>query len=452
MSATGDTPEGDRPEGGGEAGPAGPGEYLRLVALSAAIGLPAALVAALFLALSHELEHWLWDDLPDALGRSSPPWYLVVGLPVAGALVVVIARRFLPGDGGHTPLHGLSMAPTPLANAAGVALAALGTLGFGAVLGPEAPVIALGSVVGMVATRVVTLDQRSTAVMATAGSFAAVSALFGGPLVAGIVLVEFGSAVGTITIAALLPGFVAAAVGYLVFLGFGDWGGLDAPGLLVPDLQPYQGTHLDDLALAVAVGFVVAVLAAGVRRLAAAVDGLGGRLGMPGLLLAGGLAVGLVAQIGHLLGADPQDVLFSGQSSVPVVVAEDSVKIVVVLVVAKAVGYAVSLGCGFRGGPVFPAMFLGVGLASLGVVWFDVSPTFAIAVGAAAGMAAQTRLVVSSLLFAALLVGTAGTETISGAVLAVVAAWLTTAALERRRRESDGRWISARAPGRTPPA
>ena len=90
--------------------------YLRLVLLGAAIGVPAALVAALFLALVHDLEHWLWHDLSDALGYSSPPWFLVIGLPVVGAVVVVAARLLLPGDGGHPPLEGISMAPTPIAN------------------------------------------------------------------------------------------------------------------------------------------------------------------------------------------------------------------------------------------------------------------------------------------------------------------------------------------------
>ena len=75
-----------------EAAPSGP-EYLRLVGFAALIGIPAALVAALFLALTHDLEHWLWDDLPSDLGHSSPPWYLVVGLPAVGAAVVVVAPQ-----------------------------------------------------------------------------------------------------------------------------------------------------------------------------------------------------------------------------------------------------------------------------------------------------------------------------------------------------------------------
>ena len=69
--------------------------YLRLVLLGALIGAPAALVAAGFLGLVHYLQHWIWDDLPDALGYSSPPWFLVVLLPVVGAAIVVdgLSRR-----------------------------------------------------------------------------------------------------------------------------------------------------------------------------------------------------------------------------------------------------------------------------------------------------------------------------------------------------------------------
>src|SRR6478735_3349805 len=107
-----------------------PREYLGLIGLGAAIGVPAALLAALFLALVHWCENWLWEDLPDALGASSPPWYLVVGLPVLGALVVWLARAFLPGAGGHSPIDGIGGGPTPLQYGPGIALAALGTLAF----------------------------------------------------------------------------------------------------------------------------------------------------------------------------------------------------------------------------------------------------------------------------------------------------------------------------------
>ena len=79
-----------------------------------------------------------------------------------------------------------------------------------------------------------------------------------------------------------------------------------------------------------------------------------------------------------------------------------------------------------------PPIFLGVAFASFTVLWFDVSPTLAISVGAAAGMAAQTRLLITPLLFASLLVGTQGLDTIPAAVLATTAAWVAVHALDRR--------------------
>jgi H+/Cl- antiporter ClcA len=313
-------------------------------------------------------------------------------------------------------------------------LAALGTLGFGAVLGPEAPVVALGTLVALALVSSARLAERESRVIATAGAFAAISALFGGPIVGGVMMVEAGVGLGAALIPALLPGFVAAAVGYVVFVGFGDWGGLDAPGLAVPDLALYEGTHLLDLLLAIAVGIATALVVVAVGRLAtrAAADGAS-RLGPAGFLILGGLAVGLVALLADGLGAESQDVLFSGQSSIPALVGETSTTVVLVLLVAKAVAYSVSLACGFRGGAIFPAVFLGIGLATLPVVWFDVSPTFAVAVGAAAGMAAQSRLLLTSILFGSLLVGTQGVDAVPAAVLAAATAWIAATGLDRRQ-------------------
>ena len=103
-----------------------------------------------------------------------------------------------------------------------------------------------------------------------------------------------------------------------------------------------------------------------------------------------------------------------------------------ILLVAKGLAYAVSLGSGFRGGPIFPAIFIGVALASLPVAAFGTSPTLAVAVGAAAGMAAQTRLLLSPLLLASLLVGPTATDTIPAAVLASATAWIAATALDKR--------------------
>ena len=221
-------------------------------------------------------------------------------------------------------------------------------------------------------------------------------------------------------------------------MGLGNWGGIHEQSLTVPGLPAYHGTNVPDLFVAVAVGIVGAVLIARVRAGAGRVAADGPpRLGMPGLLVVGGLAVGLLAQTASWLGADSQDVLFSGQSSIPSLVSQTSTKIVLILLVAKALGYSISLGSGFRGGPVFPAVFLGVAVAMLPVVWFGVSPTLAVGVGAAAGTAAGTRLLLTPMVLGDLLIGSVGADAIPAVVLASVAAWITVTALDRRKAAVD---------------
>jgi H+/Cl- antiporter ClcA len=199
----------------------------------------------------------------------------------------------------------------------------------------------------------------------------------------------------------------------------------------VPDLPLYEGTHLGDLVVALATGVLTALLLTVIKRAAGRVVDV--PLGLAPLLLAGGLLVGLLALLETAFGGDSQEVLFSGQSAIPDLVVEGSTGVLLSILVLKALAYAVSLGCGFRGGPIFPALFVGVGIASFPHIWFDTSPTLVIAVGAAAGLAAQTRFILSAMVFAALLVGTQGLATTPAAVLAAAAAWLTVSALDQRR-------------------
>jgi hypothetical protein len=81
---------------------------------------------------------------------------------------------------------------------------------------------------------------------------------------------------------------------------------------------------------------------------------------------------------------------------------------------------------------VFPAIFLGIALATLALNLFDMSPTVAVAVGAAAGMAAMMRLLFALLLLAAPVVGIPGLDATPAAVLAAAAAWLTRTAMDSR--------------------
>ena len=268
--------------------------------------------------------------------------------------------------------------------------------------------------------------------LSTAGTFSAISALFGGPVAAAMLLLEAGVGMGASLIPILIPGLVAASIGYLIFLGIGDWGGLEATTLSVPGLPAYDGVHLRDLVVAIVVGVLLALITesfGGWRRESPVLGVRGSEWRRCCCWERWPSAWWRWSRTGsgELAG---RPLLRPGVA--PRLVGEDSTRIVIVLLVAKALAYAICLGCGFRGGPVFPAIFLGVAVAMVAVIAFDMSPTLALAVGTAAGMTAMTRLILASLIIAALLVGTAGVEAVPVAALAAVAAWLTMAAIDTR--------------------
>ncbi|MFI5268898.1 MAG: chloride channel protein, partial [Chloroflexota bacterium] len=153
--------------------------YLGLLVLAAIIGAPISAVAYFFLALVSKLQGWIFTDLPRGLGfHGEPLWWPIPPLLVAGVLVG-LTIRYLPGRGGRSPADGFKIGEGPPSpgELPGIALAALATLSLGVVLGPEAPLIALGGGLGVCAVRLAKRDAppRTSTVVAAAGSFAAVS-------------------------------------------------------------------------------------------------------------------------------------------------------------------------------------------------------------------------------------------------------------------------------------
>ena len=190
--------------------------------------------------------------------------------------------------------------------------------------------------------------------------------------------------------------------------------------------------HFGDLLVAVVAGVLIALVVEVSFALGRRVSAGDERAGMGRLLLAGGLAVGLIAVVADALGADSQDVLFSGQASIPSLVARRRRPACSPSSSSRSSSPTrICLGCGFRGGQVFPAIFLGIGVIMFAVIAFDVSPTLAVAAGTAAGSAAVTRLLFASIVIGSILVGSAGADAVPAAILAGVAAWVTVTALER---------------------
>jgi H+/Cl- antiporter ClcA len=396
--------------------------YLRTLLLAALLGVPVAFAAVLFQTALHDLTHFVWEDIPDWLDWSEPAWWYVVLVPALGGLLVAAAVR-LPGHGGHSPLEGLGMGELKPVYLVSILPAALAGLSLGIVLGPEAPLIALGLGLPPLILRLVGTHGADERLLVLAGAFAALAALFGGPLIAALLLFEVLAQSGTVPAQqlgrALLPGFVAAGTGALIFTGVSGWEGLHQQNLALPDVAAYDTVRIADFAWCAGLAVVIALVVVGARRLGFAVAA---RVGTRPLatFVGAGLLIGVLALLFRELADRPVDlVLFSGQSALPDIVAESSGGVLLLVVVVKGLAYSLSLGSGFRGGPVFPAIALGTAIAVAGA---DLLPgletTPAIATGVAAGTAAVLRVPFSAALLAAILVGSASADTAPIAVIA----------------------------------
>jgi hypothetical protein len=156
----------------------------------------------------------------------------ILGVPISAAtygflalagVLVGLTIGHLPGEGGHSPADGFRAGgiASPI-ELPGIAIAALASLGLGVVLGPEAPLIALGGGLAVCAVRLARREvpAQATAVVAAAGSFAAVSTLLGSPLLGAFLLPLTSVLLATLLLAsdglAVMPlVIVAVAVAYV---------------------------------------------------------------------------------------------------------------------------------------------------------------------------------------------------------------------------------------------
>jgi H+/Cl- antiporter ClcA len=408
--------------------------YLALLALVSVVGVICSLAAWGFLELLHEMQPWVYTDLPDALGfDKAPAWWPLPVLGLAGVLAALAITR-LPGTGGHIPAAGLNASPIGPVELPGVIAAALASIGLGMTLGPEAPLIALGGGLGLLAAnRVRGAQPEAKAVIGASGTFAAVSFLFGSPMIAAILLIEATGLGGPRLPLILIPGLLASGIGALVSTGLDSWTGLDTSDISLdpipladfarPDIVDFLWTV--PLAAAIAVGIV------GIFQLGKRVVPLAAARPIA-TLSAIGLAVGALALVFTEVTDKANDyVLFSGQESIGPLVqhaATWSTGALALLIACKGIAYGLALGS-FRGGPVFPAMFLGTaaGVMAAQLPGFELTPAVVVGIGAAT--AAGLRLPLSALVIAAVLSLQAGPGAVPLAIVGVVVAYLTAQAL-----------------------
>lgn len=414
--------------------------YLALLVISALLGVPVSLLAYGFLALTRKLEPLLYHDLPPALGFDrTPPWWPLPLLAVGGLLVALVVRH-LPGTGGHEPTAGFAAGGTPgLAELPGILCAALATLAFGAVLGPEAPLLALGSgcAAGVVRLLRPGLPERTYAVLAATGGFAAVSSLLGSPLLGAFLVMEASGLGGPAMAPVLVPGLLASGVGSLVFVGMGSWTGLGTYSLTLRHVPAASSPTAAEFGWGLLAGLAAAALGVGTRWLALRLRDRVARRRTAATVALGLVVAGLAIAYAQGGGKPATDVLYSGQYALDPLLggrAGYGVAVLVLLVACKTLAYAASLSA-FRGGPIFPSMFIGAagGIALSHLPGLSLTAGFAMGIGAMA--AAMLRLPLTSVLLATLLLGRPGVTVMPLVIVAVVVSFVATSAVST----ADGR-------------
>ena len=216
--------------------------YLSALILAGMLGIPISAVAYGFLALVATIQGYVFDELPtQVIGGPAPAWWGVPWFALCG-LFTALTIRYLPGNAGHSPAFGFKAGGGPPTGRelVGVILAALSTLCLGAVLGPEAPLIAVGGGLAALVVHLVKKDAPPMAliVMASAGSFAAISTLLGSPILAAFLIMEAAGIGGATLSLVALPGLLASGIGALIFVGLDSCTGLGDFSLALTSVPP----------------------------------------------------------------------------------------------------------------------------------------------------------------------------------------------------------------------
>jgi hypothetical protein len=226
-------------------------------------------------------------------------------------------------------------------------------------------------------------------VVASAGSFAAISTLLGSPIIGAFLLMEVSGIGGAALELVMLPGLLAAGIGSLVFIGLGHWTGLGTFSLALPHLPHFGTPDLAEFGWALVIGVAAAPFGVGIHRLALLLRPYVERR-MLLLMPVVGLAVAGLA--------------------------------------CKGLAYGASLSS-FRGGPIFPSMFLGAagGMALSHLPGLPLVPAVAMGIGAMSTV--MLRLPLTSALLPALLLSTDGLAVTPLIIVAVVVAYLVSSRL-----------------------
>ena len=325
-----------------------------LLALPALIiGVASSLVLLLVMKVAAVLQLILWNGLPYRLGFTpDSPFWVIMMLTLTG-LAVGLVIRYSAGHGGPDPAtEPLIGAPVHVSALPGLLVALVLGLAGGVSLGPEDPIMVLNIALavalgGKLFPRVAPLDWT---ILASAGT---IGALFGTPVAAALIFSQTLNSNTDLPLwDRLFAPLMAAAAGALTT------GLFFHPHFALP-VAHYPQMHLVDIisgavvcAIAIALGMVAVWCLPRLHQLMH-------RLKSPVLMLGiGGFILGVLGVIGGNI------TLFKGLDEMQQMAFAQTFTVTdyLLFAVIKLAALGVAAACGFRGGRIFPAVFVGVAL------------------------------------------------------------------------------------------
>ncbi|KDY69157.1 voltage gated chloride channel family protein [Escherichia coli 3-020-07_S3_C1] len=318
-----------------------------------AIGIASSLILIVVMKIASVLQNLLWQRLPGTLGiaQDSPLWIIDV-LTLTG-IAVGLVIRFSQGHAGPDPAcEPLIGAPVPPSALPGLIVALILGLAGGVSLGPEHPImtvnIALAVAIG--ARLLPRVNRMEWTILASAGT---IGALFGTPVAAALIFSQTLNGSSEVPLwDRLFAPLMAAAAGALTT------GLFFHPHFSLP-IAHYGQMEMTDIlsgaivaAIAIAAGMVAVWC---LPRLHAMMH----QMKNPVLVLGiGGFILGILGVIGGPVS------LFKGLDEMQQMVANQafSTSDYFLLAVIKLAALVVAAASGFRGGRIFPAVFVGVAL------------------------------------------------------------------------------------------
>ena len=318
-----------------------------------AIGIASSLILIVVMKIASVLQNLLWQRLPGTLGiaQDSPLW--IIGVLTLPGIAVGLVIRFSQGHAGPDPAcEPLIGAPVPPSALPGLIVALILGLAGGVSLGPEHPImtvnIALAVAIG--ARLLPRVNRMEWTILASAGT---IGALFGTPVAAALIFSQTLNGSSEVPLwDRLFAPLMAAAAGALTT------GLFFHPHFSLP-IAHYGQMQMTDIlsgaivaAIAIAAGMVAVWC---LPRLHAMMH----QMKNPVLVLGiGGFILGILGVIGGPVS------LFKGLDEMQQMVANQafSTSDYFLLAVIKLAALVVAAASGFRGGRIFPAVFVGVAL------------------------------------------------------------------------------------------